>query len=75
VQPSIASLLLACACVELFAQHSKEGQFKSLLKQGFDLHQQAHFVEAIPVLERAQGQTIKSAIRTARCTSATCIRK
>jgi Flp pilus assembly protein TadD len=29
-------------------------EFRSLLKQGFDLHRQARFAEAIPVLERAR---------------------
>ncbi len=31
-----------------------EKEFQALLKQGFELHQQARFVEAIPVLERAR---------------------
>jgi tetratricopeptide (TPR) repeat protein len=35
------------------AQSPREDEFQVLLKQGFDLHQQARFSEAIPVLERA----------------------
>jgi predicted Zn-dependent protease len=31
-----------------------EDQFKALLEQGFQLHQQARFAEAIPLLERAR---------------------
>src|SRR5579862_6441236 len=31
-----------------------EKEFQALLKQGFELHQQARFTEAIPVLERAR---------------------
>ena len=37
------------------AQNVSEGElFQSLLKQGFALHQQARFAEAIPTLERAR---------------------
>jgi tetratricopeptide (TPR) repeat protein len=36
------------------AQSGSEDEFKALLKQGFELHQQARFAEAIPVLERAR---------------------
>ncbi len=35
-------------------QAPDESEFQALLKQGFDLHQQARFSEAIPVLERAR---------------------
>jgi predicted Zn-dependent protease len=34
--------------------HDNDARFQTLLKQGFDLHQQARFAEAIPVLERAR---------------------
>lgn len=36
------------------AQSVSEDEFQSLLKQGFALHQQARFAEAIPLLERAR---------------------
>jgi predicted Zn-dependent protease len=36
------------------AQTSSEPAFRSLLQQGFDLHRQARFNEAVPVLERAR---------------------
>ncbi len=41
-------------CLTLHGQASDESEFQALLKQGFDLHQQARFSEAIPVLERAR---------------------
>jgi Flp pilus assembly protein TadD len=34
--------------------NASEGNFKTLLKEGFELHRQARFAEAIPVLERAR---------------------
>jgi predicted Zn-dependent protease len=37
-----------------FAPNHNEAEFQVLLKQGFDLHLQARFVEAIPALERAR---------------------
>lgn len=36
------------------AQSLEKDEFQNLLKQGFALHQQARFTEAIPVLERAR---------------------
>ena len=36
------------------AAHDNQAQFQALLKQGFALHQQARFAEAIPMLERAR---------------------
>lgn len=36
------------------AQGSDSGDFETMLKQGFELHQQARFAEAIPLLERAR---------------------
>src|SRR3954451_65619 len=36
------------------APHAGEEEFQALLQQGFDLHRQARFAEAIPVLERAR---------------------
>jgi predicted Zn-dependent protease len=37
-----------------WAQSSDEDEFSGLLKEGFQLHQQARFAEAIPVLEHAR---------------------
>ena len=42
------------ACAAARGQVPDESEFQALLKQGFDLHQQARFAEAIPVLERAR---------------------
>ena len=39
--------------VGLVAQTSELEDFEALLKQGFELHQEARFGEAIPILERA----------------------
>jgi tetratricopeptide (TPR) repeat protein len=50
----IIVLMASSACLIVLAQTSGEGEFPTLLKQGFDLHQQARFAEAIPVLERAR---------------------
>lgn len=36
------------------AQSHAKDEFQILLKQGFELHQQARFAEAIPVLDRAR---------------------
>jgi tetratricopeptide (TPR) repeat protein len=36
------------------AQGLREDEFQTLLKQGFDFHQQARYAEAIPVLEHAR---------------------
>ncbi len=48
--------LLTAACVTQLApaQQSGEGSFEALLKKGFDLHRQARFHDAIPVLEQAR---------------------
>lgn len=51
---TIASLAIGMS-VPTVAQSVSEDQFQSLLKQGFWLHQQARFREAIPLLERARG--------------------
>jgi predicted Zn-dependent protease len=50
----ILTLLAACSAVTASAQSSTEGEFSGLLKQAFQLHQQARFAEAIPVLEHAR---------------------
>lgn len=50
----VIALLGVTACVAAPAQASGASEFQSLLRQGFDLHQQARFAEAIPVLERAR---------------------
>jgi tetratricopeptide (TPR) repeat protein len=47
-------LLAVSLCIAAPAQTADESEFQSLLKQGFDLHQQARFAEAIPVLEHAR---------------------
>jgi predicted Zn-dependent protease len=41
-------------CLAAGAQGQGEDEFQTLLKHGFDLHQQARFGEAIPILERAR---------------------
>src|SRR5213082_543558 len=53
--------LIAAACMAARAQergtgaaNANEKEFEALLKQGFELHQQARFAEALPVLERAR---------------------
>lgn len=48
--------LLAAACVHSpsFAQQSGDESFRALLKKGFDLHRQARFTDAIPILEQAR---------------------
>lgn len=45
--------MLLGAAAAVLAQNSGQ-DFDALLKQGFALHQQAHFAEAIPVLEKAR---------------------
>jgi tetratricopeptide (TPR) repeat protein len=50
----IIALLGVSACLAAHGQAPNENQFQALLKQGFALHQQAQFSEAIPVLERAR---------------------
>jgi tetratricopeptide (TPR) repeat protein len=47
-------LLVVSLCIAAPTQTADESEFQSLLKQGFDLHQQARFAEAIPVLEHAR---------------------
>lgn len=47
------ALLLTLLGGGAFGQSSSSNNFEALLKQGFELHQQARFVEAIPILERA----------------------
>lgn len=48
-----AALLSAGLCLTAIAQSPSPGNFETLLKQGFELHQRAQFTEAIPLLERA----------------------
>jgi tetratricopeptide (TPR) repeat protein len=50
----IVALLGVSACLAVRGQAPNENQFQVLLKQGFALHQQAQFSEAIPVLEQAR---------------------
>ena len=54
IRACAAAWLGACISLAVFAQGPVEEGFQSLLKRGFELHQQARFVEAIPVLERAR---------------------
>jgi tetratricopeptide (TPR) repeat protein len=49
-----ALLLAGAACLSAVAQTSRDDGFESLLKQGFELHRQAKFSEAIPILERVR---------------------
>jgi predicted Zn-dependent protease len=58
----VCVFLMFSVCVRGSAQASDprpakidEAQFKDLLQQGFDLHRQTRFAEAIPLLERARG--------------------
>jgi predicted Zn-dependent protease len=51
----VTALLVVCMSLAARAQTGSEAEFQTLLKQGFELHQQARFAEAIPVLERARG--------------------
>lgn len=46
--------LLFLAGLPAAAQSRNEVEFESLLKQGFQLHQEARFAQAIPILERAR---------------------
>ena len=46
--------MLLAACLASSGQQPDDSGFQSLLKQGFALHQQARFPEAIPVLEHAR---------------------
>lgn len=53
--------LAVAVCMSAAVQRAESGagfhneaQFQTLLKQGFELHQQTRFAEAIPVLERAR---------------------
>lgn len=48
------ALLAGCASLTATAQTPAADDFQSLLKQGFALHQQARFAEAIPLLQRAR---------------------
>jgi predicted Zn-dependent protease len=48
------ALLAGCASLAAAAQAPAVDDFQSLLKQGFALHQQARFAEALPLLDRAR---------------------
>lgn len=56
--PRLYELVVATNCVVLAwnggAQTPPNDEFRGLLQQGFALHQQANFVEAIPLLEKAR---------------------
>ena len=49
-----AVLLAASTCLLAVAQSTRNDDFETLLKQGFELHQQAKYSEAIPILERVR---------------------
>jgi len=49
-----AALLAGCMCLAAVGESPNEDQFQALLKHGFQLHQEARFAEAIPLLERAR---------------------
>jgi predicted Zn-dependent protease len=49
-----AAILGTCVCLAALAQGTKDDDLKTLLKQGFELHQQARYVDAIPLLEKAR---------------------
>lgn len=49
----IAPCLAVLFCCAAAAQSAPGEDFQTLLKQGFDLHRQSRYSEAIPVLERA----------------------
>jgi tetratricopeptide (TPR) repeat protein len=50
----IALCLAGLLCLSAVAQSVPGQGFEALLRQGFDLHRQARYGEAIPVLERAR---------------------
>jgi tetratricopeptide (TPR) repeat protein len=58
----VSLALVACAVLAAFAQAGQQAEpaaqgsskFQTLLQQGFQLHQQSRFAEAIPVLEMAR---------------------
>ena len=52
-QAALVALCL-CVCLAARAQSPTVDKFEALLKQGFELHQQARFTEAIPLLESAR---------------------
>jgi tetratricopeptide (TPR) repeat protein len=54
IQICVIPLLAVSLCIAAPAQTASESEFQSLLKQGFYLHRQARFAEAIPVLEAAR---------------------
>jgi predicted Zn-dependent protease len=54
VQFCAIAFLGFCAGFAAFAQAPDRDGFQGLLQQGFQLHQQARFLDAIPVLERAR---------------------
>jgi len=51
---SIVAVLSASLCLSVSAQNHAKDEFQTLLKQGFELHQQARFADAIPILNRAR---------------------
>jgi predicted Zn-dependent protease len=50
----MAAVLAACSSLHTAAQTPAEDTFQALLHQGFELHQQARFSEAIPILQQAR---------------------
>ena len=56
VRSRILAFLLTAACLHSpsFAQQSSDDSFRALIEKGFDLHRQARFTDAIPILEQAR---------------------
>jgi len=50
----IAIIFVGWVDVAAWAQSTGEDSFQALLQQGFQLHQQGRFAEAVPLLERAR---------------------
>jgi len=50
-------VLWASICLPAPAQNNERDEFQALMQQGFALHQQARFGEAIPILDRARRLT------------------
>ena len=50
----MTTILILWMGIEAWAQPSDGDRFSSLLQRGFELHKEARFAEAIPVLEDAR---------------------
>jgi len=54
IRKRLAVLVCLSVSLVLAAKGQDDGGFRALLEQGFALHQQARYVEAIPLLEKAR---------------------